>query len=1089
MKKLCFTIISVLCVSFQVSAQESTLTKIEGPGIHTSDDVYVNEQGEYFAKIFYVAFQQHITENINQSRNIKSRNIQEKFSELKVLFSELETHNGLQKLERVYPEATLNDTVRYSKKGKRVIVNDLTKKYRLVFNDLQSYQYIKNKLKYLNIRYIEPPEIVQSTSNFPNDPYYDLQWSLKLMKADKVFDITNGSTDIILGINDQWTNNSAGGVHEELDGKILAAQNDRKYVSPNYSHGPRIAAIAAAKTDNGEGVASLGGNFNIVTSYFGNSGLEYMRDLAINLRPDVINMSWCGPNYTSRRDLIEELLELDIVLVSATANTTTVNYAACGQSSPNQIFVPYPASYNFPDSAYQVIAVTATQITDDDGSLDVTQSIDPFQYEERFRFQFYGTQNEWFYNHGLSNDPISSPKNAFTDVAAPSARMFRARGAYLTNDYGLTWGATSEAAPLVTSLVGILLSVNPNLGVSDIYDIITSSTDYDNIVVPPGSSTFNHPDGVRKYNKYIGYGRINAYKAVLRALPEITNYTIATNTTINESKLISGNLVVNSGAKLTLGSGVTLLMDQGSSISVNGEIDINDVKFVTLDDDTWSGITFNSGSEGDIRNSVIQNVHKYGGGGINIYSTNNHIEIYNNTISNFTGYAHGIYISNSNDVFIYDNTIEDVTGSGISTYNSYVNIFDNFIKGFSDTGIKAGSYSTVVLSASSYPNYTGENSIIGGKYGFQSGYQATINAGNSNYADDNRILNQNASGWKHVYTSSSSATVYATGNYWKPVSGSGGVAPTISGSGTVYYSPYLTTDPNPSAGFEKDEDVIEQIILSNNRKADESDKIQVAIRLINDKNYVIAEKTLNDLIINSSDQEIIKQAIRNYSLLIQKSNNENWLSRLENFEKIFSSKDIKILLQIESAKTSFFLKKYELSLLKLNAIIKGDLAESEDLYHANILSSYIATENGNPERAEIFFNKASELSKSKNISNTRNEELNNLELYLNSKQSQSNIKTDESSYTDSIIKENGLSNYPNPFNPETVITFNILERGFVELVVFDLLGRKVATLINENKESGIHSVSFDASFLSSGIYIYRLQTDNNIITKRMTLIK
>ncbi len=81
-------------------------------------------------------------------------------------------------------------------------------------------------------------------------------------------------------------------------------------------------------------------------------------------------------------------------------------------------------------------------------------------------------------------------------------------------------------------------------------------------------------------------------------------------------------------------------------------------------------------------------------------------------------------------------------------------------------------------------------------------------------------------------------------------------------------------------------------------------------------------------------------------------------------------------------------------------------------------------------------------------------------------------------------------NYPNPFNPTTSIAFGLPESGRVRLEVFDMLGRKVATLLNgENKSAGQHTLNFDARNLASGLYIYRLQVGNHVLTKKMTLIK
>ena len=80
-------------------------------------------------------------------------------------------------------------------------------------------------------------------------------------------------------------------------------------------------------------------------------------------------------------------------------------------------------------------------------------------------------------------------------------------------------------------------------------------------------------------------------------------------------------------------------------------------------------------------------------------------------------------------------------------------------------------------------------------------------------------------------------------------------------------------------------------------------------------------------------------------------------------------------------------------------------------------------------------------------------------------------------------------NYPNPFNPTTNIGFRIAEFGFVSLKFYDLLGREVATLVNEEKPAGSYEVKFDGSGLSSGIYFYKIQTGNFIDVKKMILMK
>jgi len=82
-----------------------------------------------------------------------------------------------------------------------------------------------------------------------------------------------------------------------------------------------------------------------------------------------------------------------------------------------------------------------------------------------------------------------------------------------------------------------------------------------------------------------------------------------------------------------------------------------------------------------------------------------------------------------------------------------------------------------------------------------------------------------------------------------------------------------------------------------------------------------------------------------------------------------------------------------------------------------------------------------------------------------------------------------MQNYPNPFNPLTQITFQIPESGLVMLKVYDALGNEVAILVDGMVNAGIHEVSFDASNLTSGVYIYTLFAGDIIRSNKMILMK
>lgn len=96
----------------------------------------------------------------------------------------------------------------------------------------------------------------------------------------------------------------------------------------------------------------------------------------------------------------------------------------------------------------------------------------------------------------------------------------------------------------------------------------------------------------------------------------------------------------------------------------------------------------------------------------------------------------------------------------------------------------------------------------------------------------------------------------------------------------------------------------------------------------------------------------------------------------------------------------------------------------------------------------------------------------------------------------SVIEEPGVpakfalyNNYPNPFNPTTNISYDIPKSTDVEISIYDITGRLVRTVVNGVKNAGTHTFTFDASNLSSGVYLYRLKTNSNTLIKRMILVK
>jgi hypothetical protein len=95
------------------------------------------------------------------------------------------------------------------------------------------------------------------------------------------------------------------------------------------------------------------------------------------------------------------------------------------------------------------------------------------------------------------------------------------------------------------------------------------------------------------------------------------------------------------------------------------------------------------------------------------------------------------------------------------------------------------------------------------------------------------------------------------------------------------------------------------------------------------------------------------------------------------------------------------------------------------------------------------------------------------------------VKSENEILTGYSLKQN----YPNPFNPNTIIEFEIPISQLIKLKVFDLLGNEVAELLNEERNVGNYKIEFNTANLSSGVYIYRLQTNNIILSRKMVLLK
>lgn len=345
-----------------------------------------------------------------------------------------------------------------------------------------------------NVEYAEPNYVAQKHA-VPNDPYYINQWAFYQpsdadIDAQEGWDIEKGSSTIIIAIIDDgidynheefpsyklWINTSTG-----KPGYDFGVSDDDVMHEPGSGHGTCTAGIAAATTDNGLGVAGTSWNATImplkVEDEKGIIYHSYMAD-AITFAADngahILSMSLGGPTSSTLEDACDYAWNTKgkVVLASSGNENTSVSY---------------PAAYS------TTIAVGATNESD-----------------ERC------TPVDWGGGQGSNYGPelyVVAPGN---NIYAPD---WSGTNGYVSGDYIADFGGTSASCPMAAGLAALILSQNPGLTNVQVRDLLRSTAE--DLVGNPSEDT-------EGFDNYYGYGRINAYYALLGSPPPISKIVFTT---------------------------------------------------------------------------------------------------------------------------------------------------------------------------------------------------------------------------------------------------------------------------------------------------------------------------------------------------------------------------------------------------------------------------------------------------------------------------------------------------------------------------------------------------------------------------------
>lgn len=356
----------------------------------------------------------------------------------------------------------------------------------------------------------------------PNDySSYD-QYSLHIIDAVHAWDVTRGSTNIVVSVVDCGFQTD----HEDLAANMVAGRdvsNDDNDPTPppNVSgnfHGTHVAGIVSAVTNNSVGIASLGFNVKVmpikasdgrvnskdeILITHGYQGIVYAADHGAR----IINMSWGGPVFSqTNQGVINYAADRDCILIGSAGNN--------GTNQNN-----YPAAYD------NVISVASTDM-----------------YNKKSSFSQFGN---------------------WVDIAAPGSEIF---STMLNNSYEYLSG-TSMAAPLVSSLAALMLSVNPTMTSPQVEAGLKATTH---------NIDAQNPD----YVGQLGAGRIDAYKAVKWAETVYStangSWTSAGNWTYQTPSILT-NPVIQTGHTITVPSAS---YQTKNSLTVNGILDLSTINSV-----------------------------------------------------------------------------------------------------------------------------------------------------------------------------------------------------------------------------------------------------------------------------------------------------------------------------------------------------------------------------------------------------------------------------------------------------------------------------------------------------------------------------
>lgn len=558
--------------------------------------------------------------------------------------------------------------------------------------------------------------------------------------------------------------------------------------------------------------------------------------------------------------------------------------------------------------------------------------------------------------------------------------------------------------------------------------------------------------------------RLNAYEA-LKYTIENHGGTIGGS---GETVTFHEDITIESGKTLTIVSGTTIKVAAEKKITVEGTLNADDVMFRCANSAAeWVGLEFNgSGSNSsELVDCVIQEVET----GISIISSNMTVE----STEIYDALDYGIYIYGGTPE-IYDCYIHDIEGYGIaanaagsSTFIQYNSIID------CEGGVYAYGQNSIKLRGSASRNY-GKNKISSYYQGGNDTYGIYVTGGTPDLGQasptSERGKNDFIYNTKKIVYNTTASEVVAEKNYW------GGTPQSSWFYGSVGYDPYYSSSQGGGSSLGKGN------ILVADRQL-----LAAANELNDSRNYHSASATYKQLVEEYPDSRYAGIALA-WAMAAHNEAND-LMSQRAFLQEMTKHKNPKVSgkawlwLQTLEAKTG---EKDASGAIVKSISIEDPVGIELRLNWANDLYNIY----GDAESAQKIFDELiTAKAEDQDIANT-------IKAIIKTARTEDYIKSlPKLADTDTkIVKGYALRNYPNPFNPTTTIQYHLAERENITLQIYDVLGRRVRTLIDGETREGAHTILWDGRNsarvdVAAGIYFASLKADNNIKTIKLLLVR